>query len=85
MTSPMNEKGSPLYQLTLLTLSIYVLAMLVLESFVVDDPEIRQVLQYIDFLICLVFLSDFVFNLYLFHLTENKQRCKHYLYKDSFL
>lgn len=61
----MEERGSPLYQLFLLGLSIYVLTALVLEAFVVSDPEIKRVLQYTDFTICLIFLGDFFVNLYL--------------------
>ncbi len=60
----MNETGSPLYQLTLFVLSIYVLAALLAEAFIVHDAEIRGVLQYIDFGICLIFLTDFFVNVY---------------------
>ena len=56
----MNEKGSPLYKIVLLFLSIYVLLAILLEVFWVTDPEIKKVLQYIDFFICLFFLSDFL-------------------------
>jgi voltage-gated potassium channel len=58
------ERGSPLYQLTLLALSIYVLTALVAASFFVRDPEIRLVLQYIDLSVCMLFLFDFGHNLY---------------------
>tara|TARA_R110002049_G_scaffold130820_6_gene289322 strand:- start:3296 stop:3979 length:684 start_codon:yes stop_codon:yes gene_type:complete len=60
----MNETGTPLYQLTLFVLSIYVLVALLAEAFIVQDAEIQSVLQYIDFGICLVFLADFFVNLY---------------------
>ena len=60
----MSERGTALYQLTLLVLSLYVLTVLVIEAFFVSDPETRQVLQYIDVMVCLVFLSDFFVNLY---------------------
>lgn len=61
----MKEKGSAAYQLFLLTLSIYVLAVVFLDLFVITDPEIKLVFQYIDFMVCLVFLADFFLNLYL--------------------
>jgi voltage-gated potassium channel len=61
----MTERGSAIYQLTMLALSIYVLSILVIEAFFVSDPEIRLVLQYIDFFICLLFLLDFFINLYM--------------------
>ena len=60
----MYERGSPLYHLTLLCLSVYVLSALVAETFFITDPEIRKALQYIDFSICLIFLCDFFYNLY---------------------
>ena len=60
----MNERGSVLYQLTLLALSLYVLSALVAEVFVVSDPEVARVLQYIDLSVCMVFLFDFGYNLY---------------------
>jgi voltage-gated potassium channel len=60
----MNGNGSPLYNIVLLFLSIYVLSALVLESFFIRDSEIKQVLQYIDLGVCLFFLSDFFVNLY---------------------
>lgn len=60
----MREKGSALYQLFLLTLSIYVLIVVFAETFLVNDPEIALLLQRIDLCICLVFLADFFVNLY---------------------
>jgi len=60
----MKEKGSSVYQLFMLGLSIYVLISLVIESFYITDPEIDRVLQFIDLSICLVFLSDFILNFY---------------------
>lgn len=63
------ERGSALYQLTLLALSFYVLAVLVLEMFVVADEEVQRLLQYVDLTICVVFLADFFVNL---HKAESK-------------
>lgn len=60
----MKEKGTAAYQLFLLALSIYVLTLLVIEELWVSNPEVKLVLQYIDFSICLVFLADFFINLY---------------------
>jgi voltage-gated potassium channel len=60
----MNERGSPLYQLTLLGLSVYVLAALVAGTFFVKDPEIRRALQYVDLSVCMIFFFDFWYNLY---------------------
>ena len=60
----MKEKGSAIYQLFFLALSVYVLVIVFVETFFVSDPEVSSVLQRIDFFICLVFLGDFFVNLY---------------------
>ncbi len=60
----MKDKGSPLYNLILLFLSIYILSALLIESFIVQDQEIKRVLQYLDFFVCVLFLTDFLVNLY---------------------
>lgn len=60
----MKEKGSAVYQLFLLALSVYVLVVVFSETFLITDPEILLLLQRIDICICLVFLGDFFFNLY---------------------
>lgn len=58
----MKEKGSVLYQMVLLFLSVYVLCAILIESFFVSDKEVKKVLQYIDFLVCIFFLIDFGVN-----------------------
>ena len=60
----MKEKGSAIYQLFLLSLSIYVLIVVFAETFLITDPQISILLQRIDLCICLVFLADFFVNLY---------------------
>lgn len=65
----MKERGSAIYQIALLILSIYVLVALVAESFFTKDEEVKLVLQAIDFSICIIFLADFFYNLYS---SENK-------------
>ncbi len=60
----MKHQTSPFYNLTLLFLSIYVLVTLSIEAFVIEDPEIKRVLQYIDFGICFIFLLDFAVNFF---------------------
>lgn len=59
----MKEKGSAIYQLFMLALSVYVLSALTLEMFIVQDDEIKKVLQYVDLAICMFFLFDFFLNL----------------------
>lgn len=63
-TGRMSERGSAFYQLSLLILSLYVLAVLVVETFIITDEEVSRLLQYVDLAICAVFLSDFFVNLY---------------------
>lgn len=60
----MREKGSPFYNLVLLFLSVYILIALLVEAFLVEDAEIKQVLQYIDLVVCIFFLLDFFINLF---------------------
>lgn len=47
----------------MLALSVYVLSALTLEMFIVQDDEIKKVLQYVDLAICMFFLFDFFLNL----------------------
>jgi voltage-gated potassium channel len=58
----MKDKGSSFYNIVLLFLSVYVLGAIIIESFFVTDAEIKKVLQYIDFLVCVFFLLDFLIN-----------------------
>lgn len=51
---------APVYQLTMLVLSVFVLVTLSVEALVVSDPEVAKVLQSVDLLICAVFFADFV-------------------------
>ncbi len=60
----MREKGSPFYRLILVFLSIYILIALIMEAFFIKDEEMRQVLQYIDFAVCMFFLADFFVNFF---------------------
>ncbi len=60
----MKEKGSAVYQLFLLALSIYVLIVVFAETFLVTDPEVSLLLQRVDLSICVVFLVDFFVNFY---------------------
>jgi len=50
----------PAWQLGMLVLSVYALVSLSIETMVVDDPELRRVLQVTDLVICAFFLIDFV-------------------------
>ena len=60
----MKEKGSAVYQVFMLVISVYVLGALILEVFIVEDDQIKAVLRYIDLVACLFFLLDFFVNLF---------------------
>lgn len=59
----MREKGSAVYELFLLVLSVYVLCIVFVETFIISDPEISSVLQKIDLVICFIFIGDFFISL----------------------
>lgn len=63
VTSAPPDRGSAIYQLTMLALSVYVLLVLLLEMWI-SDHEVKELLQYIDLAVCAVFLMDFFLNLY---------------------
>lgn len=67
----MQQQNSPLYNLVLIFLSIYVLSILTIESFIITNPEVKKVLQYIDFGVCLIFMCDFFKSLYV---AESKSK-----------
>jgi voltage-gated potassium channel len=56
-----NQEKSALgpFQLVIIVLSIYVLAALVISTFFKLSPEIARLMDYIDNIICIVFLVDF--------------------------
>ena len=54
---------SPGYQLFMLGLSLYALTALLIEVAFTVDPEIRVILDYADYVVCAVFLVDFVISL----------------------
>jgi voltage-gated potassium channel len=56
--------GSPLYQIMMLVLSIYVLITLSISTFFIDNIEIKAVMQYVDLLVCLLFFGDFLMMFY---------------------
>jgi voltage-gated potassium channel len=56
---------SPSYQLAMLILSLYAIAALAAETAVRLDPQIRAVLDYADYAVCVLFLGDFVVSFWL--------------------
>ena len=58
-----NERADYTYQLFILSISIYALAALTFDVLVKPDPEIKALVQYADFAVCVVFLYDFARNL----------------------
>lgn len=48
------------FQLVLLVLAIYAVLALAIDALVKPDPEIRLLIQYVDWVVCLAFFTDFV-------------------------
>lgn len=67
----MAERGNTIYQIFMLTMSVYILCALTLEIFIVEDDEIKSVLSRIDLMVCFFFLLDFFVNLFL---AESKRK-----------
>ncbi len=57
------------YSAFMLVLSVYVLVALILDTFVINDPETKKLIQYVDLGVCGVFLFDFF---YLFLTAKSK-------------
>lgn len=52
------------YQLFMLVLCIYGLATVATEAIIKLNPEVRQLLDYSDFVVCMIFLADFALSLW---------------------
>lgn len=52
------------YQLFMLVLSLYALALLGVDVLFRLDPEVQHIIQYSDLVVCLVFFADFLRSLY---------------------
>jgi voltage-gated potassium channel len=52
------------YQLFMLVLCIYGLATVAAEVIIKLNPEVRQLLDYSDFMVCMIFLADFAVSLW---------------------
>jgi voltage-gated potassium channel len=55
------EEKLPLFQIIIIVLSIYVLASLVVSTFLRLSPEVQRLLDLVDNLICIIFLLDFLY------------------------
>lgn len=58
-----NKPAAGIYQLVLLALAVYAVLALAIDALIKPDPEIRRLIQYADWVVCLVFFADFVRNL----------------------
>lgn len=54
------EHDSPVYQIFMLALCVFALAILVLQAIFRLDSEVIAILEWADWLVCIVFLGDFV-------------------------
>jgi voltage-gated potassium channel len=50
--------------LIILVLTVVVLVLLALDSFLINDDEISKLISYIDFAICFIFISEFFYRLF---------------------
>lgn len=57
------EARNGAYQLFMLTLCVFALAALGVETLIAHDSPTRQVLEYADVVVCLLFFADFIFQL----------------------
>ena len=57
---PLHRDGLGFFDLFIFLLSLYVIGELAVESFCTLDAEVFRLLQKIDFVVCLIFLGDFV-------------------------
>jgi voltage-gated potassium channel len=64
MPSSTQAGGSQPYQVFMLSLCLYALAALATESFLSLDPSTREVLQYADNGVCVLFFLDFLVSLF---------------------
>lgn len=58
-----SSRGSASYQVFMLVLCVYALAMLAAQTAVRFDPRTRDVLDYADYAVCAIFFADFWVNL----------------------
>lgn len=56
--------SSPAYHLLMLVLCLFALGVLAIQTAVKLDPQIRLVLEYADYAVCLIFFADFVASLW---------------------
>ena len=60
----MTKTSSPAYHLMMLVLCLFALGVLAIQTAVKLDPQIRLVLEYADYAVCMIFFGDFVVSLW---------------------
>jgi len=63
-TAPREYSFSPTYQLAMLVLSFYAIVALAAQTAIRLNPQIRTVLEYADYAVCVLFLCDFAVSLW---------------------
>jgi len=58
------KSSSPAYHLLMLVLCLFALGVLAIQTAVKLDPQIRLVLEYADYAVCMIFFADFVVSLW---------------------
>lgn len=56
----MSKTTSPAYHLLMLVLCLFALGVLAIQTAVKLDPQIRLVLEYADYAVCMIFFADFL-------------------------
>jgi len=59
-----SKPSSPAYHLLMLVLCLFALGVLAIQTAVTLDPQIRLVLEYADYAVCMIFFADFVVSLW---------------------
>ena len=60
----MSKPSSPAYHLLMLVLCLFALGVLAIQTAVTLDPQIRLVLEYADYAVCMIFFADFVVSMW---------------------
>jgi voltage-gated potassium channel len=59
-----SKPSSPAYHLLMLVLCLFALGVLAIQTAVTLDPQIRLVLEYADYAVCMIFFADFVVSMW---------------------
>src|SRR5688572_22908781 len=64
MTEAQRPYKTASYQLFMLTLSLFALGVITVQVTLKLDPEVEKILDYADYLVCILFFTDFLISLW---------------------